>query len=223
MSNITLSLQPERHVVIRPAYKWLLGLLMLVVVSLGGFYPLLGFTVPLVMLTGICGGLVRGRYVCGNICPRGSFFDTCFSLLGARRPIPNWMFGMPFRWTVFAVLMGFMVWRLAQNPGSLLHWGLVFWSLCAITTAVGVVFGLFYRPRTWCSFCPIGTLQNVTGGHQMPLQISSACNACAQCEQECPMGLSIVSYRDRGQLAHRDCLKCSTCAKLCPEGALSWS
>lgn len=222
MANVTVSLLPQTRPGFAPAYKWFLGLVMLAVVSLGWRYPLLGFVVPVAMLTGMIGGLFRGRYVCGNICPRGSFFDTYFRLLSPRRPVPGWMLGMPFRWLVLVGLMGFMVWRLAANPGSVEHWGLVFWSMCALTTAVGVVFGLFYRPRTWCSFCPVGTLQNLTGGDKMPLQISAACKGCAVCEKSCPMDLSIAVHSETGVLPHRDCLKCSSCAVACPTGALSW-
>ena len=45
------------------------------------------------------------------------------------------------RWLLFAGLMGFMVFRILQNPTDIHHWGRVFWLMCVITTVVGVVFG----------------------------------------------------------------------------------
>jgi len=223
MSDSVLAISQRQRSIARLGVKWLLALIMLAVVLLGWRYPMLGFVVPAAMLTGVVGGFFRGRYVCGNICPRGSFFDTYFSLLGTRRPVPDWMAGMPFRWLVLAALMGFMAWRLAQDPGNLEHWGSVFWSMCALTTALGVLLGLAYRPRTWCSFCPVGTLQNVSGGHKAPLQIAFECKSCRLCEKHCPMHLSIAAHREQGALPHRDCLKCSSCASACPAGALSWN
>ncbi|PLX85910.1 MAG: FeS-binding protein [Desulfuromonas sp.] len=206
----------------RALHKWLLALVMVTVIALGWKYPLLGFAVPAAMATGIVGGLFRGRFVCGNICPRGSFFDTYFNLVGSSKPVPPFLQSMGFRWSALAAMMGFMTWRILQDPGSLSHWGSVFWSICAITTGLGVVLGLAYRPRTWCSFCPVGTMQNALGGHKDPLRIDAGCKSCRICEKNCPMGLSIAEHKEAGQIPHRDCLKCSSCETTCPAGALSW-
>jgi hypothetical protein len=37
---------------------------------------------------GIIGGIFRGRYVCGNLCPRGGFFDRLISPVSPKLPIP---------------------------------------------------------------------------------------------------------------------------------------
>lgn len=206
----------------RPLYRWLLALFMLSVIAIGWKYPLLGFAVPIAMLTGMAGGLFRGRYACGNICPRGSFYDTLFSYLGGSRPIPALLQSPAFRWSVMGVLMSFMVWRIAQNPGDWRHWGTVFWSMCLITTAVGIPLGMVYRSRSWCSFCPVGTVAAAAGGDKYQLTITHDCRQCGACEKQCPMGFSIAEHRDAGQLPHRDCLKCSSCVDSCPREALAW-
>jgi hypothetical protein len=56
-----------------------------------------------------------------------------------------------------------MVFRVSQNPGDWRHWGKTFWMMCVITTAIGVVLGILLHPRTWCAFCPMGTLQGALG------------------------------------------------------------
>ncbi len=206
----------------KPLHRWLLGLFMVTVILVGWKFPLLGFAVPAAMLTGMVGGFFRGRYVCGNVCPRGSFYDTLFSFFSGSRPVPAFMYTPFFRWGVMAVLMSFMTWRIAQNPGDWQHWGRVFWSMCLITTAVGVPLGMIYRARTWCSFCPVGTFASAVGGSKYQLAIASDCRQCGACEKQCPMGLSIAEHRDEGQLPHHDCIKCSSCATTCPRGALTW-
>lgn len=206
----------------QPIYRWMLAVFMIVVISAGWKFPLLGFAVPTAMLIGMGGGFFRGRYACGNICPRGSFYDTAFSYFGGKRAVPE-MFQSPlFRWSVMAVLMGFMTWRLAQNPGDWRHWGTVFWSMCLITTAVGIPLGMIYRSRTWCSFCPVGTTAAAVGGHKYRLAISEECRQCGSCEKSCPMGHTIAAHRDAGLLPHRDCIKCSSCVTSCRQDALSW-
>ncbi len=209
--------------VARRTRQWLLAPLVVITLAFGWRYPLVGFIVPLVMVIGLIGGVIRGRYVCGNWCPRGSFLDRVVSLVSPKRPIPDFLRGSAFRWTLVAVLMGLMVYRISLNPGDIMHWGRVFWMMCLITTAIGVSLALFLHPRAWCSICPMGTMQNALGGHKHQLKIdASACTSCGLCARACPFGLAPVEHRDHGIMEDRDCLKCAECTAACPVGALSW-
>lgn len=216
--NEVYSLAPVSDV-----HRWILASVMLVTIAFGWKWPLLGFTVPVAMAVGIGGSFLRGRYVCGNICPRGSFYDTFFRLVGGSRPVPPFLTSMRFRWGVMTILMSMMALQIAQNPGDPLHWGRVFWLVCLVTTAIGVVPGLYYRPRTWCSFCPVGTMANAIGGDKDQLVIGANCKSCGVCEKSCPMDCSIASNRTEGVLPDRDCLKCSSCVLSCKVGALSFA
>jgi len=195
---------------------------IVVVVIIGGlWYPLLGFVVPVVMLTGIIGGFFKGRYVCGWLCPRGAFLDRIIRPLSRVRPIPDWLRRPAFRWTIFALLMGFMVWQISLNPGDVYHWGRVFVRICIITTGIGVVLAVILHPRTWCSFCPMGTMQSAVGGSRAPLKMEDGCVECRACEQACPMNLTLIGRRrDDTTLPLPDCLKCGECVVTCPKRVL---
>lgn len=207
----------------RQVIQWSLLWIMLLTLALGWKYPILGYSVPLVMVAGIIGSLVRGRYVCGNLCPRGSFLDRMMSKVSQHRHIPAAIRAMPFRWVIMAGLMGFMLYRGLQHPADPAHWGYVFWTMCAVTTAVAVVGALLIHPRTWCAFCPMGTMQNAIGGAKGQLLIDAgACKGCKLCERVCAFDISIVSHRERGVVENRDCLKCSECTTVCPTKALTW-
>ena len=197
---------------------------VLFTIGLGWKYPLLCFSVPLVMAVGALTGIFRGRFMCGNFCPRGSFFDRMASSWSQKKTIPAWMRDLRVRWSVFAGLMGLMVFRLSLQPFSVAYWGLVFWQLCVITTIIGIGLGLIYHPRTWCAFCPIGTLQNALGGDKQFLTIDAeTCRSCGLCEKKCPFALDIVPHKEAGKIANRDCLKCSECVHVCPTRSLAWS
>ncbi len=127
---------------------------------------------------------------------------------------------MKFRWVIFAAMMGFMTFRVLANPGSLEHWGRVFWLMCVITTSIGLVGGLLIHPRFWCTFCPMGTVQNAIGGGKHQLLIDQACKECKLCEKACPMGLEIVTHKPEGKLTDRDCIKCDECISVCPIDAI---
>jgi len=194
---------------------------IVVITILGGYwFPLLGFTVPVVMVAGLVGGLLKGRFVCGWLCPRGAFFDRVMTPISSRRGIPDFLRNGLFRWTMLVLLMGFMALQIAQNPGDVYHWGRVFWRICVLTTAIGVVLALVLHPRSWCSFCPMGTLQRAAGGEKSPRYLEEGCKGCRACERACPMNLSIIGDKQPGRLHLPDCLKCPECQVACPQQAL---
>jgi len=211
----------HQHISRRRLIQWLLAPVVLVTIALGWRYPILGFTVPVVMLLGIVVGVFNGRYVCGNLCPRGAFFDRYWGWTARRRHIPSWMREMPLRWGLFAVLMGFMIFNISRDPGNWRHWGHVFWLMCVVTTGLGVLLVIFVHPRGWCALCPMGTMQNFLGGGRGQIRIDAArCKLCHKCERACPMDIHITTFKDQGFIADRDCLKCRECVAACTFGAL---
>lgn len=203
--------------------QWMSLWVVVVTIGLGWRYPLLGYSVPLVMIMGIAVAIFRGRYACGNLCPRGSFLDRIISRISPQRKIPSFFRNMVFRWTVLVLLMGFMMYRGMQQPTDLNHWGYVFWTMCVVTTIVALGLSLSVNSRTWCSFCPMGTLQNIIGGDKEQLFIDGeACKGCKLCEKVCTLTLPITNHKEQGTVVERDCVKCSECIEACPVNALSW-
>ena len=211
----------KKHTALRKAMQLSLWPIVVIVIALGWQYPWLGYSVPVVMLMGMAGGMLRGRYVCGHLCPRGAFFDRVMPRLSRKRPIPAWMRSGGFRWPVFAALMAFMVYRIMLNPTDFDHWGRVFWLMCTVTTAIGVVLAVFIHPRAWCAFCPMGTMQSALdrGRHRIVID-ADTCIECRACEKACPMNLAIVKHKDTGSLPDHDCLRCCECCSICPKQAL---
>ncbi len=211
----------KKHTALRKTVQLSLWPIVVIVIAFGWHYPWLGYSVPVVMLMGMAGGFVRGRYVCGYLCPRGAFFDRIMPRMSFKRPIPAWMRSGWFRWPVFAALMAFMVYRIMLNPTDFDHWGRVFWLLCTVTTAVGVVLAVFIHPRAWCTFCPMGTMQSALdrGQHRIIID-AEKCIECGACEKACPMNLAITKHKDTGSLPDHDCLRCCQCCSVCPKQAL---
>ena len=198
-------------------------LIVIITISGGMKYPLIGFIVPIVMLMGIIGGIFNGRFVCGWLCPRGAFYDRVITHISPSKPIPKFLRNKVFRWSVFSLLMGFMVFRILQDPANVYHWGKVFVDMCMITTGLGILLAIFIHPRTWCSFCPIGTIGHATGGRKTQMNLNKGCAECRVCEKACPMGLNIIDDMNDGKKIINDCLKCNECVQTCPKGILEIS
>jgi polyferredoxin len=86
-----------------------LGIIVLIV-SIGGiFYPKLGYILLLVFASLMIIAPFRGRWFCGNLCPRGSFVDFWLAPLSRKLKIPPLFRSMWLRAPIFVALMGFMI------------------------------------------------------------------------------------------------------------------
>jgi len=197
---------------ITPYLGWLV-----IIVSLGGiFFPKLGFFLPIVFGTLIATGIFRGRWFCGNLCPRGSFNDFMLIKFSKGAPIPRAFRSMWLRIPVLIAMMAFMAVRVIGTEGAIDKVGMVFVSMCLITTAAAVLLGIGFSPRAWCTFCPMGTMQRHIGAGKHELSFTAEkCTHCNACERACPMQLSVRQMSERP-----DCIKCARCVAACPAGAL---
>lgn len=196
--------------------------IMVLIVSIGGlWYPALGYFMLLVFAAIFLISPFRGRWFCGNLCPRGSFVDFWVSKISRKKKIPATLRSLWIRLPIFFLLMGFMGYRISGTIGGLNTFekiGMVFVIMCLVTTAVATLLGSYLSPRAWCSFCPMGTAQRLLGGKRYPLKLAKEkCINCKKCEKVCPMQLKILQGDE-----NPDCIKCGRCVSACPKDALQF-
>lgn len=207
----------ERHLL-----QWV-SLSILFVVVIGGWWiPVLGWVVPIVMILALSVSIFYGRLFCGYFCPRGALYDRLITRISPKKNIPLFFRSMMFRWAFLLLLMGIMLAQLIVHVDQVSAWGRIFWTMCTVTTVIGIVLALSWHPRTWCAFCPIGTLSRVIGGRHSLLHLNTqVCTRCKKCEKVCPMNLTLMDQEQNGVIANRDCLQCRECIHACPRRALS--
>ncbi len=198
---------------------------------LGWFFPVIGTIAFICMVGPVLTSIWKGRFWCGNVCPRGNMYDRLLAQYSPHRPIPAFLRSFGFR--LFMVcfifsMFGYQLTKVHWSEGGLLMWsdiGRIFWMIIGMTTIVGVILNFVYAPRTWCSFCPMGTISRWVTPVKAPLpkpftnvHVSSACEEkCKMCARVCPMQLT--PYTCRGESVgylHPDCLKCKKCVYACP-------
>lgn len=117
--------------------------IMVLIVSIGGLlYPALGYFMLLVFAAIFLSSPLRGRWFCGNLCPRGSLVDFWISKISKKKKIPGTLRSLWVRLPIFFVLMGFMVYRITSTIGSFDTFekiGMIFVTMCLVTTAVAVL------------------------------------------------------------------------------------
>lgn len=201
---------------------WLnLGFIALLI---GGwlYYPL-GYFLLVCMFGAMGIGMIKGRYWCDWMCPRGSFLDKIMKRFSLHRKVPPFFRHPAFRTGWLIVLMTMLAIQLPPVWGDFYKMGKPFVMILTVTTVVGLLFGVIYHERAWCMFCPMGTMANWLGRGKMLLKVDEACINCGICETVCRMQINPGSYRESGLVTHGDCLKCSYCVESCPEKALGFN
>lgn len=218
-------------------YAWILTVL----VAIGGLWePRLG-----VLVVGIMAGLLgtsffSGRMWCGNFCPHGSLFDTIIHPISMNKKIPSllknkWFIGAFFLF--FTINFSRKLVRIAALWGTysfIERLGFIFVNTYLMVLIVGGGAALLINSRTWCQFCPMGTLQKLSyrlgsalgiAKHtekKITIEARDKCHTCGKCSRVCPFQLTpYLEFNDTNQFDNINCIKCTTCVENCPGNLLS--
>jgi len=140
---------------------------MVPLISIGGlWFHKLGLLLLGMMIFFLIFSYFKGRFWCGNLCPRGAFVEIFIKPISFYGKIPPLLSSKYFRLAVVIVFMTIFSLRTRaafingiNTVDALDKWGFVFATLCLITTVIAVIVGVIFSPRAWCTFCPMGTLQ----------------------------------------------------------------
>lgn len=192
----------------------------------GIIFPWAGAVAIICMAAPVFFAFSKGRYWCGNICPRGSFLDKFLKFI-PKKPLPKFLNSSLSRWIFFTALMSsFTLQILISNgtPGSI---GTVFVRMVLVTTLFALILGMLYGSRSWCAVCPMGTLSNLISRQDqsrsrapMIMFKNDSCASCNLCGKSCPMKIRVLDHQIKGKIDHPDCIKCSRCASICPKEIL---
>ena len=141
----------------RPVQSYMFWVFLLFM-SVGVFYPAVGLIAIICMVAPVVVAFWRGRWWCGHACPRGSLYDHVIQKIAAGRKTPAF-FRRPFfrGFMVIFIMLMFGI-QMYAAWGDISAMGMVFLLIIGVTTLVGIVLIFFFQARTWCNFCPMGTL-----------------------------------------------------------------
>lgn len=218
-------------------YSWIL----VPIIAVGGlFYPKLGLLLLPIMGTIIIMGLFTGKFWCGNLCPHGGLFDQIIAPFSKNRKIPKAISSRTFKIVFFLFFMGMFsvrTMRIISLWGSLYFLdkvGFIFALNYLMPTIIGTVLALFVRPRAWCTFCPMGTMEQLAYKLGKFLDINrrtdkkvtsiaqDKCIKCTKCANVCPVQLQpYLNLSNIHQFENENCIRCGICVDNCPLGILT--
>ena len=214
-----------KEICCRKASQIVMSLLLPLVVVGGYYYPILGFTVLVLITVFMVLASHRGRFYCGWLCPMGAFHERFLAKVSLHKPTPALFKSCWLRWTLFVVMMSFMASRLLLAWGDYHAVGDVFRTMWIISTSLAIVLGFYFKPRIWCSICPMGAMQGVSSKNTYLLTVEDSCVQCKKCQQVCPIATYPGSFKKDGtpgQIPSIECLRCSNCVENCPKKVLSF-
>ncbi len=218
-------------------YAWIITML----IAIGGHWvPKLGLIVLFIMGSLTIMAFFNGRYWCGNFCPHGSLFDRIILPISKNSKIPSFFKSK-------ATIIGFFTFFIANFIRRLVEvfqaWetmsfldklGGLFSKTYLLVLIAGGIMAIFINSRTWCQFCPMGTMQKISHALGKALGVTkltekkitisdkSKCYSCGKCTKVCPFQLTpYLEFSEQNQFDHVDCIKCSTCIVNCPSKILT--
>jgi len=201
--------------------------ILLPLVIVGGYFcPRLGFIVLGLITIFMILASKRGRFYCGWLCPMGAFHERFLSLLSLKKTILPIFKSSWFRWLLFFLMMSLMFSRLYMAWGDPKAIGGVFRMMWILSTGIAIGLGLYFKPRTWCTVCPMGSFQGISSRNTYLLTVEDTCVQCKKCLKVCPISTYPGSFKREegtGKVPSIECLRCSNCVKNCPKKALHFS
>lgn len=206
----------------RKKLQWLMTPLVPLVIIGGYIWPYLGYIAITLMALMMILALFRGRYYCGWICAMGAFHERILSKVSLKKKMPPVLKKSWFKWTVFALMMSLLTTRLLLTNGDPRAVGAVFVMMWTLSTALAIGIGLIWKPRSWCSICPMGLVQGLLSPATYRLQVADSCKQCGLCQKACPIETYPGAYKDVHYVKSADCMRCGKCVATCPGKKLSF-
>ncbi|MCP4050962.1 MAG: 4Fe-4S binding protein [bacterium] len=214
-------IENKKEKIKRKRLQLITGAMLPVMLVTGVFYPYLGFLVMAMMTGFLILSLFKGRIWCGWLCPRGAFLERYVDKLSFHNSIPLLLKSLWFRVLIIFVFMTSFITQLIISQGDLLKTGMIFIRLCIITTFIALPLAVIYKPRTWCSFCPMGTIQGILGRTRNLLHINNkGCKTCSICAKVCPVATNPSKFIADGTVNSKLCIRCENCVLNCPANVL---
>ena len=207
----------------RKEVQWMMMLLLPVVVVGGYYQPMLGYIVAVMMTLAMGMAFFRGRYYCSWFCAMGAFHERILAKLSRNNAMLPLFKKTWFRWMMFVLMMGLLGSRLFMSGGDPGRIGNAFRVMWVVSTGLAIAFGLYFRPRSWCAFCPMGLMQALLSKNTYLLKVDSdKCKECGLCQKVCSIETYPGAHKEAGHVPTMECMRCSNCVVNCPTGALSF-
>ncbi|QUH26457.1 4Fe-4S binding protein [Serpentinicella alkaliphila] len=113
-----------------------------------------------------------GRVHCSKYCPRGSFLGKLLQSISFKNDLPKYINNK----TVKNIMLTWMILMFAISlilaKGDFTKTAFAIFRMMAMSTSVGVLMGIIFKPRSWCVICPMGYATGLIEKNQMSKKVA---------------------------------------------------
>jgi polyferredoxin len=145
-------------------YRDIYSFLLVAGLAIGGyFWPVLGLGILGLMVTALLLNFRKRRSFCAGVCPNGNFLAASLKGVSANRRVPRAFVDARLRRMLCGLMIFCLIGLISRGFPDVSVMGRAFWVVYIVALSVGLLIGIFYKPRAWCVICPLGTLQDTIG------------------------------------------------------------
>lgn len=136
-------------------WTWVLMIVFFILGVVNIYFGLLGFVCMLKPVYHALKG--RGRVHCSHYCPRGAIFGKFLPKISLGNALPVWMRSKFFKNSLILIMAAVFGFALIHSGGDPRKISFAVFRLMIVSSIFGLVLGIFFKPRSWCQVCPMGT------------------------------------------------------------------
>lgn len=98
----------------------------------------------------------RGKVHCSHYCPRGSILGKLLSGISQNHRMPKFMKTQRFKNALLIFMLMVFSFSLYHSGGEFKKVAFSVFRFMVMSLSVGVLMGILFKPRSWCTVCPMG-------------------------------------------------------------------
>ena len=135
-------------------WSWILMILFFLLSIINIYFGILGLICMTIPFIHTFKG--HGKLHCSHYCPRGSIFGKFLPHISLNKPLPEWMRTKIFKNFILIIMIVFFSFSMYHSSGDIKKISFGIFRLMLVSTVIGTLLGVFFKPRAWCQVCPMG-------------------------------------------------------------------
>lgn len=97
-----------------------------------------------------------GKVHCAKYCPRGSMLGKFLQKISLNNNLPKFINNKFVKVALLVWMVGMFTISLVMAGGDFTKTAYAIFRMMAMSTVVGIFMGVVFKPRSWCTVCPMG-------------------------------------------------------------------
>lgn len=98
----------------------------------------------------------EGKVHCAKYCPRGSFLGKFLKTVSRDIPLPKFMRTKTAKNLLLALMLTVFSISLIHTEFVFAKMAFTVFRFMGLSFIIGILMGVFFKPRSWCQVCPMG-------------------------------------------------------------------